>query len=704
MAVDHFSEALRLHKAGELDAAAQLYARVLRYEPGHPGALNLLGVLRLTQGRTLDGVQLMRRAVRATPDRPETHYNLGGGLETLGELDAAEAAFRAALRLAPDHAGAHLNLSGVKLRQGRPQDAFAHARRAAELAPDLAEPFCNAGLALRGTGFPQRAAEMFREALRRNPEHHASLHNLGNLLRARGDADREAEALFRRVLARHPLHTETRVALAQTLRARGEVERADAELAEALALSPDDPLLRLGATIAKLRPLYGRDDERLAARASYGQALDELDAWVRAGGTARLAAFADVAGTVQPFFLPYSGDDNRALQRTHGRLVADAMRARHGEARIAAPPGPGAPIRVGFVSGYMRDHSNWKIPLGGWMEGLDRSRFAIFGYHTGEPTDAITEHARTLCTRFVQGPLDTEAWRREITRDAPHVLIFPETGMDSPAFRLAAQRLAPLQCVSWGHPETSGLPTIDAFLTSDAMEPPDAERLYTERLVRLPGLGFSWRPPPPAPSSATRESLGLPAEGTLLFCGQSLYKYRPSFDALLARIAAGVPDARFVFVEPFHGGRVRAAMRARLASQPGLDADRSCVFLDRLDQADFVAAATLCDLVLDSPSWAGCNSTLECLAGGTPLVTLEGATLRARHGSAILRAIGVPELIARTEDELVALACDLAGDPPRRARLRDALATGFADWRRRADTTSAEALGAWIVASLASGL
>ena len=58
--------------------------------------------------------------------------------------------------------------------------------------------------------------------------------------------------------------------------------------------------------------------------------------------------------------------------------------------------------------------------------------------------------------------------------------------MDELSLQLAAQRLAPVQCNSLGHPETSGLPTIDYFLSSDLMEPLDAARHYTERLVRLP--------------------------------------------------------------------------------------------------------------------------------------------------------------------------------------------------------------------------
>ena len=78
-----------------------------------------------------------------------------------------------------------------------------------------------------------------------------------------------------------------------------------------------------------------------------------------------------------------------------------------------------------------------------------------------------------LCERFVRGPLSLDAWRQAILADAPHVIIYPEVGMDRVSAQLAAQRLAPVQCNAWGHPDTSGLPTLDYYLSSDLMEPPD---------------------------------------------------------------------------------------------------------------------------------------------------------------------------------------------------------------------------------------
>src|SRR6202022_4382812 len=126
-----------------------------------------------------------------------------------------------------------------------------------------------------------------------------------------------------------------------------------------------------------------------------------------------------------------------------------------------------------------------------------------------------TEVAAALCDRFVAGPRPLDGWRGEIAGDAPHVLLFPEIGMDKVSAQLAAMRLAPVQCTSWGHPVTSGFPTIDYFLSSDLMEPAEADAHYSERLVRLPNLSIHYEPTVVVPAAMTRGELGLRADAVV---------------------------------------------------------------------------------------------------------------------------------------------------------------------------------------------
>jgi predicted O-linked N-acetylglucosamine transferase (SPINDLY family) len=254
------------------------------------------------------------------------------------------------------------------------------------------------------------------------------------------------------------------------------------------------------------------------------------------------------------------------------------------------------------------------------------------------------------------------------------VLIYPEVGMDQVCMQLAAQRLAPVQCNSWGHPDTSGFPTLDYYLSSDLMEPPEADAHYTERLVRLPNLSIYYEPSVALDMPVVRAELGLRADATVYWCGQSLYKYLPQFDQVFARIAREAGDCQFAFMEHPKSPPVTAAFRARLErvfAAVGLRADDHLVFWPPFDAQRFVAAIGACDIVLDSIGWSGCNSTLESLPNGLPIVTMAGGLMRGRHTMAILRMMDMTETIVATLDDYVATAARLARDQAWRAIIKD---------------------------------
>jgi protein O-GlcNAc transferase len=652
------------HQAGNLAEAARLYERILKIEPGHAPSLYLSGILAHQSGRAEAALDLITRAIAVDGQVPEWHFDRGLVLLALRRTDAAAACFRQAILLNPRFPEPHLHLGNLLLDERQFDAAAAHYRRALELRPGLVGAHANLGTILHVQGKLDDALDHWRHAVALAPNSPGVIMNMGLALRKQGKPT-ESISYLRRALALDPDLAEAHLNLANALYMRNELAEAAQHFDRAVAVKPHNGEARFGSCMSQLRVLYASEAEIGAQRAAYAEKLRALaDAADRDWPVGELAPSI---GYVNPFYLPYQGCNDRELQETYGSLACRAMAARYQPATFAAPPAPGEPIKVGFVSSFFFAHTVWKLMLRGWLNVLDRRRFRLFGYHTTATRDAVTETAIGLCERFVCADgRSAEDWRETILADAPHVLIYPELGMDPMCIRLATQRLAPVQCVCWGHPQTSGFPTIDYFLTSDAMEPEDGAEHYTERLVRLPNISIHYEPTDFTPVSIDRAELGLRPAAVLFWSAQALFKYQPQHDDAFARIAREVGDCQFVFLAYDGDRRFTEVFRRRLSdsfARHGLEADRHCVVLPRLDYNRFIAAAGICDVVLDSLGWSGGTSTLETLAHDLPIVTWPSPLMRGRHSAGFLKVMEVTETLAASVDDYVAIAVRLAREP-----------------------------------------
>ncbi|GAC1619177.1 MAG: hypothetical protein NVS4B4_04380 [Bradyrhizobium sp.] len=666
------------HQLGRPDAAT-LVGRAVALDPGLAEAHNDRGVILAANGAFADAISCFERAVALNPGYTEARNNLGRGLGSLGRFDEALVQFEQVVKSAPDSPAAHFNLASALERAGRKPEAESHYRSAIAQRPDFVDGHLHLASLLQDMDRLPEALAHAQRAVALRPDGAGARNNLGNMLRSFGRRD-DAIAQYEAALRIDPDFVMAHYNCGLALRGETRIAEARAHFARAFSLRPGFLEAGLALCMAELPALYENASEIAERRRAYAGRLAKLSADVeRAGAPAYLA---EAIGSHQPFYLPYQGRNDRELQSSYGSLVGKIMAARYPEAVLPAPPEPREPIRLGIVSGFFRQHSNWKIPVKGWLKMLDRNRFRVAGYYTSAERDDETDAAEEMCDRFVQGPLSLDDWRRAILDDAPHVLIFPEIGMDKVSAQLAAQRLAVVQCVSWGHPVSSGFPTIDYFLSSDLMEPPDAADHYSERLIRLPNLSIYYEPPSASPFAITRAELGLRAGAVVFWCCQSLPKYLPQFDEVFARIAAELPDSQFTFIEFGGGGGVTGLFRTRLERAfraVGLDAADHCVFLPRLAPDRFAAAIGQCDVVLDSIGWSGCNSILESLVHNLPIVTFAGEMMRGRHTAAILELMDIVETTARTIDQYVSIATMLGGDSARRAEL----SARIADNKRR---------------------
>lgn len=195
--------ALEHHRAGRLQQAGELYSEILRANPDHTDALQLLGLLAQQTGQVEQAVTLMARAANLSPTIPLYHDNLGLALLQQGNFDAAIASFGRALALNPGSTDVHFHLGNALSQQGRQAEAAEVFQRALAIDPNRVDIHHNLAQAFRSQGKLEEALVSYKKALALEPNFAPAYNNIGNIFHAQGRLE-EATAYYQKALAVQP--------------------------------------------------------------------------------------------------------------------------------------------------------------------------------------------------------------------------------------------------------------------------------------------------------------------------------------------------------------------------------------------------------------------------------------------------------------------------------------------------------------------
>ncbi|MFY8136006.1 MAG: hypothetical protein ACOVKS_13470 [Aquimonas sp.] len=620
--------------AGADADALRTAEQALGLRPGWPPALLLRANAGLRSGELDTAIDALQKLCQiAPPAAPLLHAlatalnNRGSRARRAGDEPAALRDFEAALQHVPSHTLAGFNRALCLSALGRREDAERALREHVSAHPQDLE--ARVELALLGPESPQRVAAL--APLLSLPD----FPQLPAELRLR--AERAGPAPARALLPLFELDEDARRRwawpLGEQLRLDNHAEaarrayaaspsRADTPLRERLAAALSGPMVY--ADTAQLTAERARQREALHALAltlqhtpPRGQTLDDL-AWSH-------------------FALAYMGEHDTALMGELGASMQSAAQAVAPE--LAEAPAFANLMRVVLVGSVFRDCTAGAY-FGGWIHWLREAGFEVVVYQLGPHRDAETERMAAASSRFhyIDEATPLESVAEQLRAESAGLILYPELGMDSRLYPLAALKLARRQAMAWGHPVTSGLRSLDAYLSCAEMEPADAAQHYIEPLRLLPGLGVDYRRPP-LPSPAGRTELGLPERGPLLLAPQSLFKLHPDNDALYAELLQRLPQANLLLFDDRPAWREALTHRLQRA---GIDTTR-LHWLATGSRARYLQINAACDLMLDSRHFSGGNASLDALQAGLPVLTTPGLFVRGRQTAAMLSRIGLRE-------------------------------------------------------------
>lgn len=629
-----FNLAIQHHRAGRLQDAEAVYRQILQVHPNHPDALHFLGVLAYQLGKHERAVKYMLRAIKLNPANPEYHHNLGAVYRAQGRLDEAAVEYRQVLSLEPAYVESYYNLGNVLTEQGRLDEAAACFREAVARKPDYAEAHNNLANVLKGQWRLEEAVTHYRRAIGLKPANAVTYKNLGAVLKDLSRPD-EAAAAYR----------------------------------QALALKPNDSGRVLLATILPVIP--GSQDHLLDARRNFERQVDEL--------LDQSLTIADPAGEVAAtnFYLAYHGLNDRALQVKVAQLyeracpsllytAAHCMGGSHARKR--------GKIKIGFLSKFLKNHSIGKATRG-VLANLSREKFSVCAFFVPPvANDEIANFIQQNADKSVVLPNSLPTARECVAAEKLDILFYQDIGMDPFTYFLAFSRLAPVQCVSFGHPDTTGIRNIDWFISTERFEPENGEEHYSEQLIRLKSpIAYYYKPEVPTLLKSRRQ-LGFDDTEHLYFCPQTLFKFHPDFDEILAGILRSDPQGRLVLKQD-NVAHWAELLLQRFTRTMGDVVDRVTV-LPRQEGGDFINLIAVSDVMLDTVHFSGYTTSMEAFAVGTPVVTMPGAFQRGRHTQSFYNEMGFLDCVADSPARYIELAVRLGTDPVYRDEIKAKILAG----------------------------
>jgi len=651
----YYNLAVALQNIGNIDEAITNYKIVLQIEPRFIEACNNIGIILSSKGLLDDAINYFMKGLEIDPNHLDIYTNLSLALKDKGNIDDKiinlkkvvdlnptfvdpycdlalafqnkkqydEAIFyyKKALSIDPNLAGVLNNLGIIHIKKGLIDEAITYFKKATIANPDYADAFCNLGNVLNNKGEKEEAISYYKKAISIDQKHIDSHFNLGNLYMDEGQFD-EAISYFKKVLDINPKFVFAYNNLGVSLAAKGQITEAELCFKQFLLMYPGK---------------YYNAHSNLLFTMNYNPRYSPQDIYNEH------IAFA------KKFEEPLS----------------------HNIPIHTNKPEPYRRLKIGYCSPDFRRH-----PVAYFIEPVlathDRENFEIFCYTLAPIEDDLTKRIQNYSDHWksIVDISDDEA-AKLIRNDEIDILIDLAGHTGNNRILIFARKPAPIQ-VNWiGYLTTTGLSTMDYKIVDAYIDPPGkTEQFYSEKLIRLPESFLCYLPDKDSPEVGPLPAL---SKGYITFGSLNKFsKITPEVITLWSKILKELPDSHLMLKGKSFSDKKTCQYALNMFEERGISPER--IILQPWDPSPkHLESYNQIDIALDTFPFNGATTTCEAMWMGVPVITLEGTAYHSRAGVSLLSNVGLPELIAKTQDEYIKIAIDLASNISKLQSLRKSL-------------------------------
>ena len=600
-------QAIQAFQSGNYERADSILVKVIKADSKNLPAFHILGLIKASQKKYKEAIELLGKAVKLDPNEPSLRFNLAKALMDSGAYMESIPHHKKAVELAPNNPEAWLNYGKAFSDLNAYEEALSIYDKALIINPGYAEAFLNKGATLKELKRYEEAIVCAESALRINP-------NLAEGWVNKGVALKEFKR-YEEVIS----HYERALSL------KSEIDWLNGELLH---------------TKMKICRWSGFTDN-----------LENI--------TNRLMANEKIAN---PFPL-LALTDGVSLQRKCAEIYA--------QEKYPFNPalGPitktkrlqGEKIRIGYFSADFHNHATGYL-MAELFELHDKQKFEIFGFSFGPlKNDEMRQRLEKSFNKFIEVGDKADVEISQLSRDLNIDIAVDLKGFTQDArMGIFSYRAAPIQVNYLGYPGTLGADYMDYIIADETLIPDHLQLGYSEKVVYLPDsyqANDSKRVI--ADKKFTRQELGLPETGFVFSSFNNNYKILPAIFDSWMRILNTVEGSVLWL---FEDNNLATESLKNEAEKRGIDSNR-LVFAKRMSLPEHLARHQQADLFLDTFPYNAHTTASDALWAGLPIITLMGESFASRVAASLLYAINLPELVTTSQAEYELLAIELATNP-----------------------------------------